>query len=141
MCDCPSKRVLVIRDDGEYSSASDFDEDTLALLADDHKGNDDHPEDNIGTGDADRYESLIVQCVLSTQMERVEQNQRHILFQTKCVIKERSCRMIIDGGSCNNLACSDMVDKLALTTKPHPRHITSNGSRIVEGKVNKTGKT
>jgi hypothetical protein len=58
--------------------------------------------------------------VLSTQMERVEQNQRHTLFQTKCFIKERSCRMIVDGGSCNNLASSDMVDKLALTTKPHP---------------------
>jgi hypothetical protein len=40
MRDCPSKRVLVVRDDGEYSSASDFDEDTLALLADDHEGND-----------------------------------------------------------------------------------------------------
>jgi hypothetical protein len=34
MRDCPSKRVLVKRDDGEYSSVSDFDEDTLALLAD-----------------------------------------------------------------------------------------------------------
>jgi hypothetical protein len=73
--DCPSKRVLVIRDDGENSSANDFDEDTLALLADDHEGNDDHPEEHIGTSDADHYESLIVQCVLSTQMERVEQNQ------------------------------------------------------------------
>jgi hypothetical protein len=29
--------------------------------------------------------------------------------------------MIIEGESCNNLASSDMVDKLALTTKPHPR--------------------
>jgi hypothetical protein len=75
MHDCPSKRVLFIRDDGEYSSASDFDEDTLALLADDHGGNDDHPVEHIGTGDADHYESLIVQRVLSTQMERVEQNQ------------------------------------------------------------------
>ena len=28
--------------------------------------------------------------------------------------------MIIDGGSRNNLASSDMVEKLALTTKPHP---------------------
>jgi hypothetical protein len=120
MRDCPSKRVLVIRDDGEYSSSSDFNEDTLALLADDHEGNDNHPEEHIGTGDADHYESLIVHRVLSTQMERVEQNQRHTLFQTKCVIKERSCRMIIDGGSCNNLDSSDMVDKLALTTKPHP---------------------
>jgi hypothetical protein len=121
MCDCSSKRVLVVRDDGEYSFASDFNEDTLALLADDHAGNDHHPEEHIGTGDADHYESLIVQRVLSTQMERVEQNQRHTLFQTKCVINERSCRMIIDGGSCNNLASSDMVDMIALTTKPHPR--------------------
>jgi hypothetical protein len=28
--------------------------------------------------------------------------------------------MIIDGGSCNSLASNDMVEKLALTTKPHP---------------------
>jgi hypothetical protein len=28
--------------------------------------------------------------------------------------------MIIDGGSCNSLASSDMVDKLALTIEPHP---------------------
>jgi hypothetical protein len=121
MCDFSSKHVLVIRDDDEYSSASDFDEDTLALLAADYAGNDDHPEEHIGTGDADHYESLIMQRMLSTQMERVEQNQRHTLIQTKCVIKKWSCRMIIDGGSCNNLASSDMVDKLAHTTEPHPR--------------------
>jgi hypothetical protein len=60
MHDCSSKRVLIIRDDGEYSFASHFDEDTLALLADDHAGNDDHPEEHIGSGDADHYESLIV---------------------------------------------------------------------------------
>jgi hypothetical protein len=136
MRDCPSKRVLVIRDDGEYSSSSDFDEDTLALLADDHEGNDNHPEEHIGTGDADHYE-IIVHSVLSTQMERVEQNQRHTLFQTKCVIKERSCRMIIDGGSCNNLDSSDMVNKLALTTKPypHPYHIqwlNNNGAKVTK---------
>jgi hypothetical protein len=75
MRDCPSKSVLVTRDDCEYSSASDFDDDILALLTDDHEGNDDRPEEHIGTGDADHYESLIVQRVLSTQMERVEQNQ------------------------------------------------------------------
>jgi hypothetical protein len=120
MRDCPNKRVMIVRDDGEYSSASDFDEDTLALLATDHAGNEDQIEEHINAGEADHYESLIVQRVLSAQMEMAEQNQRHILFQTKCVIKERSCRMIIDGGSCNNLASSDMVQKLALNTKPHP---------------------
>nr|XP_025877451.1 uncharacterized protein LOC112936983 [Oryza sativa Japonica Group] len=117
--DCPSKRVLVVKNDGEYSSASDFDDDTLALLAADHADNE-PPEEHIGAAFADHYESLIVQRVLSAQMEKAEQNQRHTLFQTKCVLKERCCRMIIDGGSCNNLASSEMVEKLALSTKPHP---------------------
>jgi hypothetical protein len=61
-----SKCVLVVKDDGEYSSATDFDEDTLAFLAADHAGNDDHLEEHIGTGDIDHYESPIVQRVLST---------------------------------------------------------------------------
>jgi Arc/MetJ-type ribon-helix-helix transcriptional regulator len=71
----PSKRVLIIKDDGEYSSASDFNDDTLALLAADRADNDDHLEEHISTGHAHHYQSLIVQRVLSTQMERVEQNQ------------------------------------------------------------------
>jgi hypothetical protein len=86
----------------------------------DHAGNKGTPDEHIDVGAAEHYESLIVQRVLSAQMEKVEQNQRHTLFQTKCVIKEHSCHMIIDGGSCNNLASSKMVEKLALSTKPHP---------------------
>jgi len=123
--DCPNKRVLVVKNDGGYSSASDYDEQTLALLAADDAGSVEPPDEQIGIEDAEHYESLIVQCVLSAQMEKAEQNQRHTLFQTKCVIKEHSCRLIIDGGSCNNLASSDMVEKLSLTTKlhPHPYHI------------------
>ena len=48
MRECPSKRVMVVKDDGEYSSASDFDEDTLALLAADHAGSEEQPEEQIG---------------------------------------------------------------------------------------------
>jgi hypothetical protein len=123
--DYPTKRVLVVRDDGVYSSASDFDDNTLALFAADHAGNEGTPDEYIDAGAAEHYESLIVQRVLSAKMEKAEQNQRHTLFQTKCVIKEHSYRMIIDGGSCNNLASSELVEKFALSTKPqpHPYHI------------------
>ena len=65
MRDCPSKRVMVIKDDGEYSSASDFDEDILAFLAANHVGSEEQPKEQIGVEDADHYESLIVQRVLS----------------------------------------------------------------------------
>ena len=70
--------------------------------------------------DADGYECLVSQCVLSVQVTQDEKNQRHNLFHTKGVVKERSVRVIIDGGSRNNLASMDMVEKLSLTTRPHP---------------------
>jgi hypothetical protein len=31
--ECRTKRVMVVPEDGEYDSASDFDDDTLALIA------------------------------------------------------------------------------------------------------------
>ena len=65
--------------------------------------------------DADRYECLVAQRVLSVQVTQAEQNQRNNLFHTKEVVKERSVRVIIDGGSCNNLASMEMVEKLSLS--------------------------
>ena len=57
----------------------------------------------MAADDADRYASLIVQHVLSVQVIKAEQDQRHNLFHTKGIVKERSIHIIIDGGSCNNL--------------------------------------
>jgi hypothetical protein len=93
-----------------------------ALLAANNAGGGDdfqQEEEHIGAEAVDHYESLVVQRVLSVQMERAEPNQHHTLFQTKCVVKERACRVIIDGGSCNNLASAEMVEKLSLNTTPH----------------------
>ena len=86
-----------MRHDGEYSSASDLDDETYALLAADRVGGDENPvEEHIGAEHADHYECLIVQRVLSAQMEKAKQNQRHTLFQTKCVVQERSCRVMVE---------------------------------------------
>jgi hypothetical protein len=54
--DCSSKRTLLIRDNGEYSSASDSEETRHAMLATDHADNE---EVHVAPGDADRYESLV----------------------------------------------------------------------------------
>ena len=74
----------------------------------------------MGSEAADQYMSLVAQRALSVQLSPAEYNQYHNLFQTKGVVKERSIRIIIDGGSCNNLASIDMVEKLSLTTRQHP---------------------
>ncbi len=116
---CTNNRVMVVREDGEYESASDYDAETLALIARDETPVDDAVE-MMGSEAADQYMSLVTQRALSVQLSPAEHNQRHNLFQTKGVVKERSIRIIIDGGSCNNLASIDMVTKLSLTTRQHP---------------------
>jgi hypothetical protein len=115
--DYPNTRTLIIRDDGEYSSTSDSEDTQHTLLATDLAAQTDV---HVKPDDADRYETLVVQCVLSTQVASPEQNQRHTLFHTKGVVQERSIRVIIDSGSCNNLASTTMVDKLSLPTRKHP---------------------
>ena len=45
--DCPSKRVMIVRDNGAYSSASDFDDETYAMLAANHAGSEDEIEETL----------------------------------------------------------------------------------------------
>jgi hypothetical protein len=115
---------MVVLEDGGYDSASDYDEDTLALIA--------HEEQQAAaptTADSqymsaetvEKYPTLVAQQVLSVQLTQAEPNQCHNLFHTKGVVKDRCVRIIIDGGSCNNLASLEMVEKLSITTCPHPR--------------------
>jgi hypothetical protein len=120
--DCTNKRTLLIRDNGVYSSASDSEELEHTLLATDNAAKTDI---HVHPGDADRYESLVVQRVLSTQVAPAEKNQQHTLFHTKGVVQERSIRIIIDSGSYNNLASTMLVEKLSLPTRKHsnPYHI------------------
>jgi hypothetical protein len=61
--DYPNKCTLLIHDNGEYSSASDSKELQHTLLATDNEAKTDI---HVNLGDADRYESLVVQRVLST---------------------------------------------------------------------------
>ncbi|WVZ93525.1 hypothetical protein U9M48_039497 [Paspalum notatum var. saurae] len=64
--------------------------------------------DTLGSEDTAAYRSIIVQRVLSAQMEQAEQQQRHNLFQIFFVINNRRARVIIDSGSCNNLEYADV---------------------------------
>ncbi|KAK1682332.1 hypothetical protein QYE76_043180 [Lolium multiflorum] len=125
--ECRTKRVILVREDGKYDSASDFDEDTLALIAArDGANSDSEREMEVMEADtADQYRSLVAQHVLSVQLSKAEHDQRHNLFQTRGIVKERAIRIIIDGGSCNNLASVDMVEKLSLPTRQrtHPYYI------------------
>jgi hypothetical protein len=117
---------MVVLEDGEYDSASDFDDDTLALIvARDGAHSDSDKEMEVMGETTDQYKILVAQHVLSVQLSKAEHDQRQNLFQTRCVVKERAIRIFIDGRSCNNMASVDMVEKLALLTRQrhHPYYI------------------
>jgi hypothetical protein len=109
---------MVVLEEGEYDFANDFDDDTLALIAarDGANSESDKEMEVMGAETADQYNSLVAQRVLSVQLSKAEHDQRHNLFQTSRIAKDRAIRIIIDGGSYNNLASIDMVEKLALPT-------------------------
>ena len=115
--DCPSQWAYIATEDG-YISTSDIEDE-------EEKENDDGEEEILGGEDTVTYRSAIVQRVLNTQVQQPDQLQHHNLFQIFFVINNRCVRVIIDGGSCNNLVSSELVKKLGLTTRPHqhPYHI------------------
>src|SRR5438128_25261 len=52
-------------------------------------------------------------------MEQADKLQCHNLFQMFLIIKDAHVRVIIDGGSCNNLVSTDLVKNLGLTSQAH----------------------
>ena len=115
MRDCPNKRVMVINALGQYESESETEENDPTLAIEDDLG-----EDNNEI-EYEQGEVLICKRALSVQTELVEDNQRDNLFHSRCVIKDKVCDVIIDGGSCCNIASSELVDKLSLPSILHPR--------------------
>uniref|UniRef100_A0A2N9F9C1 Reverse transcriptase/retrotransposon-derived protein RNase H-like domain-containing protein n=1 Tax=Fagus sylvatica TaxID=28930 RepID=A0A2N9F9C1_FAGSY len=63
---------------------------------------------------------LVARRVLNVQVKEEESRQRENLFHTRCFVNNKVCSVIIDGGSCTNVASTYLVEKLALTTLKHP---------------------
>ncbi|KAK5776782.1 hypothetical protein PVK06_044746 [Gossypium arboreum] len=61
-------------------------------------------------------EMFVVKRSLSTGSEP----QRENLFHTRCHVQGKVCSLVIDEGSCTNVASTLMVEKLALPATKHP---------------------
>jgi len=64
---------------------------------------------------------LVVRRFLGSVANEGEETRRENIFHTRCLIKGHTCSLIIDGGSCTNVASTRLVDKLSLGTTPHPK--------------------
>ncbi|KAK1677061.1 hypothetical protein QYE76_037909 [Lolium multiflorum] len=83
------------------------------------------PEDDDYDSDGvDAYPSEARTIVVSRRALNVlpsASTQRCNLFQTKALVgPDKACKVIIDGGSCRNLASKELCTKLKLKYLPHP---------------------
>ncbi|XP_074302992.1 uncharacterized protein LOC141637408 [Silene latifolia] len=118
---CPNQRTITLR---EAVNCRDelFEEEERT------KGifNLDGDEEEAPTGNAEDYVAPSYDCnlvlrALQAQTSSIETEQRSQIFHTKCQVKDKWCSLIIDGGSCTNVASKEMVEKLKLPTTPHPK--------------------
>nr|GEZ15616.1 Gag-Pol polyprotein, putative [Tanacetum cinerariifolium] len=109
--ECPNKKMITLAEfeEGDNSYAVDPSEPVVMI---------DHVvEEVVGP---DEGACLVVRRTLSNTPNRAELLQRDSIFHTRCTIAQRVCTVIIDGGSCTNVASQTLVTKLNLITEPHP---------------------
>ncbi|XP_057990695.1 uncharacterized protein LOC110653932 [Hevea brasiliensis] len=86
---------------------------------------DEHEDDCYDEGDQPPMDGniLVTMRTLSAQvsMECGDGMQRENIFHTRCLVNDKLCSVIVDGGSYCNMASSLLVDKLGLPTTTHPK--------------------
>ncbi|KAH0773694.1 hypothetical protein KY290_010831 [Solanum tuberosum] len=104
MHECPSRRNILLRENGEYESEKSEGEE----------------EEGEGVSEEDDLELPndgiigVVRRIMTINLGSVDEGQRENLFHTRCGIKGKTYSMIIDGGSCANVVSSYLVDKLGI---------------------------
>ncbi|XP_073138536.1 uncharacterized protein [Henckelia pumila] len=108
---CPNKKLMIINACGDVESESDEENyDDMRALVD--------PNDEDGFG-AVVGELLVSMRVLHAQPREEEESRRENLFHTRCFVNGKMCSLIIDGGSCTNVASCELVKKLGLPLLKH----------------------
>ncbi|KAK1644792.1 hypothetical protein QYE76_062597 [Lolium multiflorum] len=100
--------------------------------------------DDYDTDGEDVYPSDARTIVVSQRALNVlpsASTQRCNLFQTKALVgPDKACKVIIDGGSCRNLASKELCTKLKLKYLPHPhpyyiQWLSDNGEMKQAGEI------
>ena len=110
---CPNRRTMILREDEGFESEEETNEKSKQPL-----GEDNEDVEYPVTG-----ELLMTRRALSVQVKEEDDEvvQRDNIFHTRCHIDDKVYSVVIDGGSCTNIASTELVEKLSLPTIKHPR--------------------
>jgi hypothetical protein len=120
--ECVNNKIMFTDENGNCESMSEDEYEALAQVALTHHMEKQEEEQLLCEHDASP--SLVVTKVLTTHPQTHE-DQRCNIFQTRAGIDGKSIKVIIDGGSCHNLASTELCNKLKLPIKKHahPYHV------------------
>jgi len=108
---CPNKKVKVMKANSEVETDGEDWEDKIPPLKDD---------DDVCIEYSVKGDALMVRKELNIhiKMNDLKGHRENILHMT-CHVHNKVCSLIIDGGSCTNIASNELVRKLNLHTTKH----------------------
>ncbi|XP_019223489.1 PREDICTED: uncharacterized protein LOC109205257 [Nicotiana attenuata] len=145
--ECPSRRNIILREDGGYESeksegeeekgdVSDEDDVELShtsmigvarkIMSGEYESNKCEKEERGVSKDEDGVELPfndgigVVRRIMTIYLGSNSEEQRKNIFHTRCGIKGKTCSVIIDSGNCANVVSSYFMEKLGLACMKHP---------------------
>ncbi|CAA0837184.1 F-box associated ubiquitination effector family protein, partial [Striga hermonthica] len=119
LAECPrgsGSRGLFIDDGSEMGVPGEYD--GLPVYDEESGVPEEHHMGDVGTA------LVIRHSCLTPRSTGDETKERHHIFESTCTIGDKVCRFIIDSGSCENVVAQEAVDKLRLSSEPHPQPYT-----------------
>jgi len=105
--DCPNRKTLTIREVKEIQALED-------------ESSEEEDENDVPTlVTADVGELLLIKRSLYVTKTPIE-SQGEKMFNSRFTIGRKVYGLIIDGGSCINVASNTLINKLQIATKEHP---------------------
>jgi len=114
--ECPNRRTMMLLANGEYISEHSAGESSESSSSDEEE-----KECGVPPVEGDL---LMVRQLLGSMNKEEDETQRRNIFHSRCMVKGKVCSLIIDGGSCTNVASKRLVEKLGLVTSMHPSPYT-----------------
>ncbi|XP_071920645.1 uncharacterized protein [Coffea arabica] len=110
---CPNPRTMLVLPNGDIVTDDEEEEykDMPPLVDEEDEIEEVPTQDKVG---------LVARRALATQASK-DELQRDNIFYTRCHVTNKVCSLVIDPGSCTNVASALMVEKLNLPTSEHPR--------------------
>jgi len=105
---CPNKRTMIVLENGEVDSE---------LSKSSHSSSSEAEDDSflpLEEGD------LLMVWRLMENLCKDRDNTQRKKIHSRCLVNGKVCSLIIDGGSCTNVASTRLMEKLGLKTTHHP---------------------